>query len=1294
MNIHKTFYFTISLLILVLILIPIKVLSSQAPVDLVQALRQQTDGSVRISYHAETGKVRFIGTDPSHPIPQPGKIDANASPEDAARQFLATYGSLFGLSDPALELTVMRVQAADQGRSFVRFQQVYNKPGSPAIPVMGGELIVQLNAMKDVLSVNGEILPDIKTNPTPIVNPVTAQQHALESVARDYGISVDELTATSPELWVYHPALLGGPGPRLNALVWRMEVTNRGLLTLKELVLVDAHLGVVALHFSEIETGKSRQIYDNQNNPSYGLPGPNLVRSEGQTPSGITDVDNAYDYAGDTYDFYWTIHNRDSLDGAGMQLISTVRYCVSGSTCPYPNAFWNGSQMVYGQGYASAADVVGHEMTHGVTDYESHLFYFMQSGAINESFSDIWGEFIDRTYVPPADDWLLGEALPIGAIRSMSNPPLYGQPDKMSSGLYYCGSWSYDNGGVHTNSGVGNKAAYLMVVGGAFNGKTITPLPGGMSEVAKIYYEVQTHLLTSAGDYADLYDDLQQACTNLIGSGVTTAADCQQVKNAIDAVEMSQQPASCSASEAPLCPSGQVPADLFFDNLENPSSGNWVHAAITGSDQWYYPQNINPYDFDATYATSGQYNFWGYDYENPADYYIAMTHNIALPAATTPYLHFNHAYAFEGQNYDGGVIEYSTNSGASWVDAGSLIIDNGYNGTINNGYGNPLGGRQGFVDYTYGYISSRLNLSSLDGQNVRFRFRIGTDSSYWDYGWFIDDIRAYTCASPGPTLTPTSTNTATRTIIPSPTPTPTPTPSPTSTSTRTVTITPSVTGTPTPTPTNTPTHTATLTGSATASHTPTPTMTLTPTFASPCILTWQAGIGVADNGAGSATLTIGQGPNATDGLDTACGEALLPPPPPAGSFDTRLVLPSGIQESLKDFRPDSLTQVDWQMKFQPGVGGYPFTFTWNSATLPSGSVYLKDTLGGIIVNVNMKQQSSYNLTNTGITALKIEYRQQVCLNVDVGTGWNMASVPVQAANMQLNVLFPEISPPAYYYTTAYQPVQGSDALATGRGYWMWFTAPHTYSICGQPVNPRDIPVNVGWNMIGPFDTTVLVSALTSTPAGILSPPLYGYTNAYVQANALDPGEGYWAYATQAGTLHLGGSGMQAAAGEQPGEHPLDLPQDFRVPIRVSDGVSSITVTLGVSPEGSDGFDAGLDLRAPPPGPAGTFDARLEESGQDYLVDVRSSQPGEYIFTLVYKPGQADEDIMLRWNAEALAGLGEFQIIDRLTGDLFVLNMSTTRELVIKPGSILSSGLQIRVKTASPGYSVFLPFLFR
>jgi Zn-dependent metalloprotease len=269
-----------------------------------------------------------------------------------------------------------------------------------------------------------------------------------------------------------------------------------------------------------------------------------LARSEGdEDPTGIPDVDNAYDYAEDTYRFYSEKHSRDSIDDAGMELISTTRYCpyYSCESQTYQNAFWNGSQMVYGDGFASADDVVGHELTHGVTDHESHLFYYMQSGAINEALSDIWGEFVDLENGEGNDDpsvrWLMGEDLPIGAIRNMADPPAYGDPDRMGSPNYHCGAW--DNGGVHINSGVANKAAYLLTDGDFFNGYTITGL--GIEKVAQLFYEAQTNLLTSGSDYQDLANALRQAAVNLGFS----ESDRQQVENAIDATEMDQQPASC-----------------------------------------------------------------------------------------------------------------------------------------------------------------------------------------------------------------------------------------------------------------------------------------------------------------------------------------------------------------------------------------------------------------------------------------------------------------------------------------------------------------------------------------------------------------------------------------------------------------------------------------------------------------------------------------------------------------------------------------------------------------------------
>jgi len=481
-------------------------------------------------------------------------------------------------------------------------------------------------------------------------------------------------------------------------------------------------------------------------NNGTSLPG-TLVCDESNPDciGGDSDAVNAHVYAGDVYDFYNSYHGRDSIDNAGMTLISTVHYDVD-----YCNAYWNGSQMVYGDGCSIVVDdVVGHEITHGVTQYESGLFYYGQSGAINESFSDVWGEFIDLTNGKGNDSsdvrWLMGEDTSIGAIRSMSNPPAYNDPDRIGSPHYYCGT--SDNLGVHINSGVNNKAAYLMTDGGTFNGKTITGL--GITKVAKIYYEAQTNLLLSASDYNDLYNLLQQACTNLIGTNGITPSDCQEVKDAVDATEMNQQPSSCTVTKAPLCPAGQYPNYLFFDNLENPTSGNWIEGYYPGYSctqaYWYYPQNPNPF-FDATYATSGVYNFWGYNYYNTCKYYIRMNLDVSLPSGKTSYMHFNHAYDFEEPNYDGGVVEYSTNGGSSWNDAGSLFIDNGYTGTISSSYDNPLSGRDGFVGLSHGYYSSRLNLGSLAGQNVRFRFMIGTDSSVDDYGWFIDDIKIYTCS--------------------------------------------------------------------------------------------------------------------------------------------------------------------------------------------------------------------------------------------------------------------------------------------------------------------------------------------------------------------------------------------------------------------------------------------------------------------------------------------------------------------------------------------------------------------
>ena len=230
----------------------------------------------------------------------------------------------------------------------------------------------------------------------------------------------------------------------------------------------------------------TRTVYTASHHES--LPG-RVVRSEGGRPTGNTAEDQAYDGAGVVWDFYKTVFNRDSLDNKGLQLDSTTHYGAG-----YDNAFWNGSQMVYGDGdgklmhdFTGAIDVIGHEMTHGVTQNESSLAYLGESGALNESLSDVFGILVKQRYLEidaASSDWLIGvgilippDPLPPGAVcrglRDMLNPgtayrglPFGDDPQPATYADRYTGP--DDNNGVHINSGIPNKvfATYAVAVGG------------------------------------------------------------------------------------------------------------------------------------------------------------------------------------------------------------------------------------------------------------------------------------------------------------------------------------------------------------------------------------------------------------------------------------------------------------------------------------------------------------------------------------------------------------------------------------------------------------------------------------------------------------------------------------------------------------------------------------------------------------------------------------------------------------------------------------------------------------
>src|SRR5215204_1189595 len=190
-----------------------------------------------------------------------------------------------------------------------------------------------------------------------------------------------------------------------------------------------ADFTAAAFRVQAVGGGKERIVYDAQNGSS--LPGV-AVRHEGDAPSADVAVNEAYDGSGVTYDLYKNIYGRDSIDNNGMRLDSTVHYKRE-----YDNAFWDGEQMVYGDGdgelfnrFTIAIDVIGHELTHGVTQFEARLVYSQQPGALNESMSDVFGSLVKQYSLnQTADqaDWLIGAGLLAAgvngvALRSMKEP--------------------------------------------------------------------------------------------------------------------------------------------------------------------------------------------------------------------------------------------------------------------------------------------------------------------------------------------------------------------------------------------------------------------------------------------------------------------------------------------------------------------------------------------------------------------------------------------------------------------------------------------------------------------------------------------------------------------------------------------------------------------------------------------------------------------------------------------------------------------------------------------------------
>ncbi|HEY7404356.1 MAG TPA: M4 family metallopeptidase [Candidatus Angelobacter sp.] len=269
---------------------------------------------------------------------------------------------------------------------------------------------------------------------------------------------------------------------------------------------------------------KHRTIFDDRQ--TTDLPG-TKVRDEGEGQSSDVSVNEAYDYSGDTYDFYSQVFNRNSVDDHGLTLKSTVHYDFQ-----YDNAFWNGQQMIYGDGdgelftrFTISVDVIGHELTHGVTQNEAQLVYQGQSGALNESMSDVFGSLIKQwvnNETADKADWLIGKGLLMPsvqgvALRSMKEPgTAYDDPnlgkDPQPADMKHLVDTDSDNGGVHINSGIPNRAFCLAAIN-----------IGGYAwqKAGLIWYRTLTGGLSPTANFQDAADATVSRATTLFGDKST-----------------------------------------------------------------------------------------------------------------------------------------------------------------------------------------------------------------------------------------------------------------------------------------------------------------------------------------------------------------------------------------------------------------------------------------------------------------------------------------------------------------------------------------------------------------------------------------------------------------------------------------------------------------------------------------------------------------------------------------------------------------------------------------------------
>ena len=698
-----------------------------------------------------------------------------------ASEFLAENFRAFNLRS-ANDLVLLDETTDNYGLKNVSYRQQYQ-----GIPVYDGLLKFHFNAKEELSSINGNSISIAKLNTVPDITAAEAEIIARDMVTKqDLNKSDTPLQTAKTNLIIFPKNLMQG-GIVTPYLAYQIEVTNKK--DVREYIFINAHTGELVEQFTGIHP-IDRKLYETNTTAT------NLKWKEGDAFPGTLSSwqQNEVVTSEHVYNFFKNAFGYVSYDAADHTMI-TVN---NDPTISCPNARWNGTYAGYCDGTATD-DVIAHEWGHAYTEYTSGLIYQYQSGALNESYSDVWGETIDliNNYMDEGENlsvrtttacsgslrWKVGEDATSfgGAIRDMWNPNCNGDPAKvLDAANYYCGT--ADSGGVHTNSGVTNHLYALLVDGGTYNGYTMTGM--GFVKAAHLWWRAQKNYLTATSDFANFADALEASANDLIGvnlqgmsttgtpAGLTglsiTSADVQNVKNGILAVQLRTSPATqCNytpllAQSAPSLCASATNNPLFKEDWEN-GLGNWTVTNVPTKPStweardWTIKSNLpKSRPGKAIFAIDPINGDCASNLQNGILRLESPT--ITMPTFTSGKyeMAFNHYVATES-TWDGGNIKYSLNEGSWTLVPVTAFTYNGYNSTLDgtSSNDNPLKGQRAFTGTDGGSLGGSWGQSVIDlsklgvtsGSKIKFRFEMGTDGCNGVEGWYLDELYVYNCST-------------------------------------------------------------------------------------------------------------------------------------------------------------------------------------------------------------------------------------------------------------------------------------------------------------------------------------------------------------------------------------------------------------------------------------------------------------------------------------------------------------------------------------------------------------------